>query len=51
MLHVNMIMLHVEISNPNVNIIMLHIDIIYFAFRMLGYINISAQNHKNLQEE
>ena len=42
MLHVNTIT-HVEINNPHINIIMLHIDIINLAFRMLGYINLSAK--------
>ena len=41
--HVNIIMLHVDINKSHVNIIMLHVDIIYLAFRGQKYATIHVK--------
>ena len=40
--HVNIIMLHVDIDKSHVNIIMLHVDIIYLAGRGQKYASINT---------
>ena len=42
--HVNIIMLHVDINKSHVNIIMLHIDIIYLACRGQKYATIRTNS-------
>ena len=40
--HVNIIMLHVNINKSHVNKIMLHVDIIYLACRGQKYVTINS---------
>ena len=46
-LHVNIIMLHVDLNKSHVNIIMLHVDIIYLACRGQKYVTIEFQMNSN----
>ena len=46
--HVNIIMLHVDINKSHVNIIMLHVDIIYLACRGQKYVTMQ-HNYVNMR--